>query len=135
MPIFWTLNLFSFDTGECTLTQSPTGLQCTNSTVIFNCTREGTQLLWRLSLQSNPSVRSMPVAFNSNADLDPATTGTLTLNNQQYTANLLERSPLNSSLTITTMAGMDLIVECLDDQAEVQMLKLNVSQVSGMEDN
>ena len=79
---------------------------------------------------------SMIVTFFSNANLNPSTTQTLTFNSQQYTATLLGTSPLlNSSLTITAMAGMDLIVECFDDQAEVQMLKLNVSQLSGMEDN
>ena len=77
---------------------------------------------------------SMPVIFFRDASLDPSTAKTLTFNNQQYTANLLERSPLlNSSLTVTAMAGVDLIVECLDDQAEEQMLKMNVSQVSSMD--
>ena len=115
------------------MTQLQTGLQCTNSTVIFNCTREGTALLWRLRLQNNPSVPSTSVVFLSDASVNLSTTQTLAFNNQQHTAILLERSPLlNSSLTITAMAGMDLIVECVDDQAEVLMLKLNVSQVSGI---
>ena len=117
------------------LTQCPTGLQCAGSTVVFTCVREGTSLLWRVSLQSNPSVSSMPpVIFFSDSTVNQATTQTLTFNGQQYTATLLERSPLlNSSLTVTAVAAMDLIVQCSDDQLDVLMLPLNVSKVTGMD--
>ena len=75
-----------------------------------------------------------PVIFFSDSTVNQATTQTLTFNGQQYTAALLERSPLlNSSLTITAVAAMDLIVQCSDDQLDVVMLPLNVSKVTGMD--